>query len=59
MECPHPSIHDNFDPDSNLTEESEPHQAKQFSLKTSTDEETIISTKPALYRVSNRPLASQ
>jgi hypothetical protein len=39
------SIRDNLDPDSNITEESDPQPPKQFSPKTSTDEGTMISTK--------------
>jgi hypothetical protein len=39
------SIRDNFDPVSNVTDESDPHQEKQFSPKSSTDEGRIISTK--------------
>jgi hypothetical protein len=40
------SIRDNIDPDSNVTEESDLHQQKHPSPKTSTDEGRMISTKP-------------
>jgi hypothetical protein len=39
------SIRDNLDPDSNVTEDSDPHSEKQHSHKTSTNEGTMISTK--------------
>jgi hypothetical protein len=39
-------IGDNFDPDSNLREESDLHKEKHSSPKTSTDAGTMISTKP-------------
>jgi hypothetical protein len=37
------SIRDNLDPDSNVTEESDPLSEKQFSPKNSTDAGTMIS----------------
>jgi hypothetical protein len=40
------SIRDNLQFDSNRSDESELHQGKHLSHKTSTDEGTIISTKP-------------
>jgi hypothetical protein len=40
------SIRDNFDPDSNPIEESDPHSEKHLSPTTSTDEGRMISTKP-------------
>jgi hypothetical protein len=40
------SIRDNLNPDSNVIEESDVHQAKHLVLKTSTDAGTMISTKP-------------
>jgi hypothetical protein len=43
---PHPSIRDNLDHDSNVTEESELQEEKQFSHMTSTDTGIIISIKP-------------
>jgi hypothetical protein len=42
------SIRDNLDPDSNVTEESDLHQEKHLSPQTSTDEGTMILTKPVL-----------
>jgi hypothetical protein len=41
-----PSIRDNLEPDSNVTEESDLLQEKHSSPKTSTDERIMISTKP-------------
>jgi hypothetical protein len=40
------SIRDNFDPDSNLTEESDLQSQKHFSPKISIDEGRMISIKP-------------
>jgi hypothetical protein len=40
------SIRDNLDPDSNPIKESDLHQEKHSSPKTSTDAGTIISIKP-------------
>jgi hypothetical protein len=43
---------DNFDPDSNATKESDLHQAKQPSPKTSTDAGMRTSVKPLLLNAS-------
>jgi hypothetical protein len=40
----HPSIRDNFDPDSNRTDESDLHPEKQLALKISTDAGIMIRT---------------
>jgi hypothetical protein len=40
------SIRDNFDADSNVTEENECHKEKNLSYKNSTDEGRMISIKP-------------
>jgi hypothetical protein len=42
------SIRDNLDPDSNITEVSNPHRIKQFLPKTSTDEGITILINPVL-----------
>jgi hypothetical protein len=42
----HPSIRDNFDLDSNATEESDPHSEKHHSPKTSIHLERLILAKP-------------
>jgi hypothetical protein len=42
------SIGDNLDPDSNVTEESDPHRRKQLSSKISTDEGITILINPVL-----------
>jgi hypothetical protein len=42
----HFSICDNFDPDSNLSEESDPHEQKQPSPKISRDAGRTISINP-------------
>jgi hypothetical protein len=44
----HPSIRDNFDPDSYISEESDLQEQKHHFPKTSTDEGTIILIKPVL-----------
>jgi hypothetical protein len=41
----YPSIRDNFDPDSKVIEESDPHPAKQYTPMTSTDDGRMIATK--------------
>jgi hypothetical protein len=43
----HPSIRDNLNPDSNMTQESNMQSDKHITHKTSTDARTMISTKPA------------
>jgi hypothetical protein len=42
------SLPSNFDPDSNVTEKSDPQEEKQSSPKISTDAGIMISTKPVL-----------
>jgi hypothetical protein len=44
----YPSVRNNFDPDSNVTEKSDLHSEKQPSPKASTDEGIVISNKPVL-----------